>query len=84
MAKSKTSTKLSSSTRSGSATKPASAGTVTARRSPGRPRAELADQAADHDRIARRAYEIWQREGRPDGQDMDHWLQAERELKRSD
>jgi len=23
------------------------------------------------------AYEIWEQEGRPDGQDMEHWLRAE-------
>jgi hypothetical protein len=32
------------------------------------------------DAIARRAYEIWNREGRPDGCDLRHWLQAEQEL----
>jgi hypothetical protein len=31
--------------------------------------------------IARRAYEIWEREGRPDGRAMEHWLQAVSELK---
>jgi len=30
--------------------------------------------------ISRRAYEIWEHEGRPEGNDMHHWLQAEREL----
>lgn len=30
--------------------------------------------------VAERAYEIWEREGRPAGREMDHWLQAEREL----
>lgn len=33
------------------------------------------------DAISRRAYEIWEREGRPDGCDSQHWLQAEKELK---
>lgn len=23
------------------------------------------------------AYELWEQEGRPDGQDMEHWLRAE-------
>ena len=32
------------------------------------------------DAIARRAYEIWNQEGRPDGCDLRHWLQAEQEL----
>jgi hypothetical protein len=31
--------------------------------------------------IAERAYQIFEREGRIDGRDMDHWLQAERELR---
>lgn len=33
-----------------------------------------------HDEIARRAFEIWQAKGRPQGQDAAHWVQAEREL----
>jgi len=32
------------------------------------------------DDVARRAYEIWQSEGCPDGCDQRHWLQAEQEL----
>lgn len=32
------------------------------------------------DAIARRAYDIWNQEGRPDGCDLRHWLQAEQEL----
>ena len=35
------------------------------------------------DRIARRAYEIWERSGRPEGQSEQHWQQAEEELRRS-
>ncbi len=31
--------------------------------------------------IAARAYEIYEREGRSDGQDMDHWFRAESELR---
>jgi hypothetical protein len=33
------------------------------------------------DEIAQRAYQIYERDGRTDGRDMDHWLQAERELR---
>jgi hypothetical protein len=29
------------------------------------------------DQIARCAYDIWEREGRPCGRDLEHWLQAE-------
>lgn len=30
--------------------------------------------------VAKRAYEIWEREGRPHGRDREHWLQAVEEL----
>jgi hypothetical protein len=33
------------------------------------------------DKIAARAYEIWQASGRLDGHDQEHWFQAERELR---
>ncbi|RUM03959.1 DUF2934 domain-containing protein [Rhizobium chutanense] len=33
-----------------------------------------------HEQIRRRAYEIWEAEGRPDGSDQRHWLQACDEL----
>ena len=32
------------------------------------------------ERIRRRAYEIWEREGRPNGRDQEHWREAEAEL----
>jgi hypothetical protein len=32
------------------------------------------------DQIATRAYEIWEAHGRPQGYDLNHWLQAEAEL----
>jgi hypothetical protein len=32
------------------------------------------------DTISRRAYELWEKEGRPEGSDLRHWLQAEQEL----
>jgi hypothetical protein len=38
-------------------------------------------QNASQDSIARRAYEIWQSEGCPDGRAMEHWLRAVSELK---
>jgi hypothetical protein len=34
----------------------------------------------EFDDVAKRAFEIWEREGRPEGRDMEHWLQAENEL----
>ncbi len=33
-----------------------------------------------YDEIAMRAYAIYEREGRPEGRDVEHWLQAETEL----
>jgi hypothetical protein len=38
-------------------------------------------QAISSEKIAARAYEIYEREGRGDGRDMDHWLRAEQELR---
>ena len=32
------------------------------------------------DRIERRAYELWERDGRPEGRDKEHWQQAEQEI----
>ncbi len=29
--------------------------------------------------VSERAYAIWEQEGRPEGRDQQHWLQAERE-----
>jgi hypothetical protein len=33
-----------------------------------------------HHEIAKRALEIWERSGRPGGQETEHWLRAEHEL----
>lgn len=32
------------------------------------------------ERVRRRAYEIWEKEGGPSGREREHWEQAEREL----
>ncbi len=32
------------------------------------------------EQIRRRAHELWENAGRPEGGEMDFWLQAEREL----
>jgi hypothetical protein len=42
-------------------------------------------RAADdlHHRIRHRAYELWEREGRPTGRDQAHWYQAELEITRA-
>jgi len=30
--------------------------------------------------VRERAYAIWERDGRPEGRNLDHWLQAEAEI----
>jgi hypothetical protein len=37
-------------------------------------------EAAVLDRIAKRAFNLFEQAGRPHGQDLDHWLQAETEI----
>jgi hypothetical protein len=32
--------------------------------------------------VSRRAYELWEQEGRPESKDLHHWLRAEQELRR--
>jgi hypothetical protein len=39
---------------------------------------------SNYNRIAQRAYEIWERTGRPQGKETEHWLQAEAEVRRED
>ncbi|HTY85825.1 MAG TPA: DUF2934 domain-containing protein [Candidatus Acidoferrum sp.] len=34
---------------------------------------------ARHERIRRRAYALWEQDGRQHGKDTEHWLQAEKE-----
>jgi len=33
------------------------------------------------DRVRRRAFELWKQHGRPEGRDVEFWLQAEQELR---
>jgi hypothetical protein len=42
-----------------------------------------ADQASSHEQIKRRAYEIYLERGGFPGNELDDWLQAERELERA-
>ncbi|HEY4245926.1 MAG TPA: DUF2934 domain-containing protein [Lacunisphaera sp.] len=37
-------------------------------------------RALIHETIAARAYELWEKFGKPENQALDNWLQAEREL----
>jgi Protein of unknown function (DUF2934) len=36
------------------------------------------------ERVRQRAYELWEQSGKPEGSEMDFWLQAEREIGKSD
>lgn len=36
---------------------------------------------ASHDEIARRAYALWEEQGRPEGEHERHWQQAEQQLR---
>jgi hypothetical protein len=36
---------------------------------------------AGAENVSRRAYELWEKEGRPEGCDLRHWLQAEQECR---
>lgn len=38
----------------------------------------------DNEQIRRRAYEIWEREGRPEGREAEHWRRAAEELAASE
>lgn len=41
----------------------------------------LADPQPSNDQIAERARRIWQERGSPGGRDLEHWLEAERQLR---
>lgn len=52
-----------------------------AKESPAESRRGTVSETAAHEEIARRAHELWEQEGRPEGRDADHWLEAERQLR---
>jgi hypothetical protein len=35
---------------------------------------------SNYDEIAKRAYELWEKAGRPEGQETEHWLKAETDV----
>src|ERR1700684_3625986 len=41
----------------------------------------IANKTPTHEAVSGRAREIWIAAGRPEGQDLQHWLQAENELR---
>jgi hypothetical protein len=40
------------------------------------------DSPISHEQIALRAHHLWEERGRPEGRDLEHWLEAERQLRR--
>ena len=44
---------------------------------------EPASNAVSHEKIAARAYELWMDDGRCEGKQEQHWLDAERELQQT-
>jgi hypothetical protein len=36
-----------------------------------------------HEEIARRAHELWEQDGRPEGRHEEHWMEAEKQLRGS-
>ena len=35
---------------------------------------------SNYDEIAKRAYELWEKAGKPEGRETEHWFQAEQEI----
>jgi hypothetical protein len=35
---------------------------------------------SDYNEVSKRAYELWENAGKPDGKDNEFWLQAEKEV----
>jgi hypothetical protein len=73
----KTASTATSSRATGNKTKPAASKTKAAPTGGIRRTGNGGDVA---ERIRQRAYEIWEREGRPEGREQAHWEQAEREI----
>ena len=40
----------------------------------------MPEQKKERKSVAERAYELWEKAGKPHGQDLEHWFQAEIEL----
>jgi len=41
---------------------------------------KVMQQGSGDERVRARAYELWEKDGRPEGREMDYWLKAEEEL----
>ena len=74
-------------TKPGKAAAPKGSAGVTAAKTKSAPRATARKTAASarqqddlQQRVQQRAYELWESEGRPEGREQDHWLQAQHEI----
>lgn len=47
------------------------------------PQPPALESAPTRDQIAARARRIWEQEGKPEGRDVAHWLQAEAQLRQN-
>ena len=56
------------------------AASSTKEKAPKASKAAKIEKSIDTETIARRVWEIWQLEGCPEGKDLEHWLQAEKEI----
>ncbi len=69
---------------------PAAAGKSSKRKNSGKTRKKSSGEKSDvgagpsYEKIAASAYDIWERKGRPEGQEESHWLEAERLLRDAD
>jgi hypothetical protein len=61
----------------------AKASRTTPTRSAARGAASKPPKESVQERIQRRAYELWETEGRPEGREQAHWHQAELEITRA-
>jgi hypothetical protein len=61
----------------------ATAADLATRTAGGKPAAGKRPKDDMYQRIQRRAYELWEREGRPAGREHANWLQAESEIARA-
>jgi hypothetical protein len=47
------------------------------------PPIQISKSAWEHERIARRAYELYEQRGRQEGEDVQDWLEAQQQLLRA-
>ena len=76
MAKTKASSKSSSTAKAKTASKSSTKTTA----KPKRATAKQSSASVTSQEIAERAYQMWEQEGYPSGRELEHWVAAEQEL----